>query len=85
MSYQVIWSQKSKKNLEALDKKSRSRIIAKVESITENPFIHVKHLVGVPLYSLGIGEYRASIDIKTNQMLIFVIKAGHRKNVYDGV
>jgi mRNA interferase RelE/StbE len=85
VSYQVIWSQKSKNNIKALDKKIRNRIIAKVESIKDNPFDYVKHLVGVPLYSLRVGDYRVILDIKAGQMLIFVIKAGHRKNVYDEV
>ena len=83
MSYQVTWSQRSKKDLEAIDKKIRDRIIAKVESIKENPLDYVKHLVGVPLYSLRVGDYRVIMDIKTNQMLMFVIKAGHRKNIYN--
>lgn len=83
MSYQVSWSERSKNDLEAIDKKIRGRITAKVESIKENPFDHVKHLVGIPLYSLRVGDYRVIMDIKTNQMLIFVIKAGHRKKVYN--
>jgi mRNA interferase RelE/StbE len=56
-----------------------------VESIKDNPFDYVKHLVRVPLYSLRVGDYRVILDIKAGQMLIFVIKAGHRKNVYDEV
>ena len=83
MSYQVTWSQRSKKDLEALDKRIRGRIIAKVESIKENPFDYVKHLVGVPLYSLRVGDCRVILDIKTNQMLIFVIKVGRRKSIYN--
>jgi mRNA interferase RelE/StbE len=83
VSYQVTWSQRAKKDLEALDKEIRSRITAKVESIKEKPFDYVKHLVGVPLYSLRVGNYRVILDIKINQMLIFVIKVGHRKSIYN--
>lgn len=83
MTYKVDWSQRSKKDLQELDKKTRSRIIAKVESIRENPFEYVKHLVGVPLYSLRVGDRRVIMDIQTNEMLIFVVKTGPRRNVYD--
>ncbi len=82
MSYQVTWSQRSRKDLDALDDKLRRRIITKVESITEQPFSYVKHLVGVPLYSLRVGDYRVIMDIKNKQMLIFVVMIGHRKKVY---
>lgn len=83
MDYQVIWSQRSKKDLEAFDNKVRSRIIAKVESIKEQPFNYVSRLVGVPLYSLRVGDYRVIMDIKSKEVLIFVIKVGHRRNVYE--
>jgi len=79
MSYQVTWSQRSRSDLEALENKIRSRIIAKVESIKEQPYSYVKHLVGVPLYSLRVGDYRVIMDIKNKQMLIFVVRIGHKK------
>lgn len=82
MSYQVAWSQRARSDLQALENKMRSRIIAKVESIKEQPFIYVKHLVGVPLYSLRVGDYRVIVDIKNKELLIFVIEIGHRKSVY---
>lgn len=83
MSYEVIWSEKSKKNLKAIDKNTSSRIVSKVESIKDNPFLFVKHLQGVALYSLRVGEYRAILDIGNQKMVIFVVKVGHRGNVYD--
>ena len=79
MIYSVIWSEKARKDLQELDKKISNRIIAKVESIKEQPFSYTKHLIGIPLYSLRIGEYRIIMDIKNEQMLIFIIKIGHRK------
>ena len=34
------------------------------------------------LWSLRIGDYRAIYQIKNNELIILVIKIGHRKNVY---
>ena len=85
MSYQVIWSQRARDDLTALENKTRDRIISKVESIKEQPLSYTKRLVGVPLYSLRIGDYRVIMDIKNKQMLIFVVGVGHRKGVYKGV
>ena len=82
MIHQVIWSEKARKDLQELDKKISDRITTKVESIKGQPFSYAKHLVGVPLYSLRVGDYRVIMDIKNNQMLIFVVKIGRRKSVY---
>ncbi len=83
MNYEVIWSEKAKKNLKALGGDISNRIISKVESIKDNPFLFVKHLQGVALYSLRIGDYRIIMDIENQKMVIFVVKIGHRGKVYD--
>ncbi len=83
MSYNVIWSQRSEKDLKMLDSNIRNRIVSKVEYIKEQPFSHVKRLAGIPLYSLRAGDYRVIMDIKNKQMLIFVIKLGHRSRIYN--
>jgi mRNA interferase RelE/StbE len=85
MSYRVIWSQRSQNDLQSLNSKIQSRIITKVESIKEQPFNYIKHLVGLPLYSLRVGSYRVIIDIKNKEMLIFIIEIGHRRKVYDNM
>lgn len=83
MSYRAIWSQSSRRSLEAIDGAARRRIIAKVEGIKEQPYNYVKHLVGVSLYSLRIEDYRVILDIKNEEMLIFVVRLGRRSNVYN--
>lgn len=85
MTYQVIWSEKSRKNLDNLDKATSSRIITKVESIKEEPLMYVKRLQGVKLYSLRVGEYRVILDIEKQKIVIFVVKVGLRNTVYDDV
>lgn len=83
MSYKVVWSRRSRKDLEGMDSKTRSRIIEKVESIKDRPFQYVKRLMGVPLYRLRMGKYRVILDIKNNELLIFVIMVGKRENIYS--
>ncbi|MGI0134472.1 MAG: type II toxin-antitoxin system RelE family toxin [Candidatus Micrarchaeaceae archaeon] len=45
--------------------------------------MYVKRLVGIPLYSLRVGDYRVLMDIKNRDMLIFVVRVGHRSGAYD--
>ncbi|MDE1856637.1 MAG: type II toxin-antitoxin system RelE/ParE family toxin [Candidatus Micrarchaeota archaeon] len=82
MSYNVIWSEQSKQNLKHLDAGTRDRIISRVEAAKENPYAYAKRLVGVPLYSLRVGDYRIILDIKNKEMLVFVVRVGHRSKVY---
>lgn len=85
MTYRVILSQDAEKDLAILDKSTRIRIIIRLESIREHPQNYVKRLVGVPLYSLRVGDYRVILDIKNKEIIIFVVKVGHRSKVYNGL
>lgn len=83
MMFKVIWSKKADTQIRKLDKKARKRIYEKVDSIRNNPYIFVKPLFGINLYSLRIGNYRVLMTIKQNIMAIFILKVGHRKKVYE--
>ena len=85
MTYKVILSQDAEKELESLEKNVQNRIVSKLESIRERPLDYVKRLVGVPLYSLRVGDYRVIMDIKNKEIIIFVIRMGHRSKVYDNL
>ena len=85
MTYVVILSQSAETELGLLEQRDRNRIILKLDSIKEQPLNYVKHLTGVPLYSLRVGEYRVIMDIKNKEMVIFIIKVGHRSKVYDNL
>jgi mRNA interferase RelE/StbE len=83
MSYDIEFSDTADAALRAMNKQAAKRIMSKLESIRDNPFAHVKRLVGVPLFSLRVGDYRVIMDIKSNRMLIFVERVEHRSRIYD--
>ncbi len=85
MSYRIIWSDKSRKDLAGIDPSISARIISKVEDSRENPFLFVKRLKGIALYSLRIGDYRAILDIENKKMVVLVVEVGHRRSIYKGV
>lgn len=85
MRYGIRLSDTATANLKALDKKVASRIIRKIEAIRDNPLAFVKRLSGVPLFSLRVGDYRVIMDIRNNQMLIFVVRIGHRRKFYESL
>jgi mRNA interferase RelE/StbE len=82
MTYELVWSDKSRRFLARLDAGLQARIIDKVESIKEDPFRHVSRLVASGLYSLRIGDYRAIMAIDRGRLVVFVVEVGHRRGVY---
>lgn len=83
MIYEVRWTEIALQNLGKLDKKLSARIFEKVEQLANNPFSFVKKLKGLPYYSLRIGDYRVILSIDGKSLLIWVVKVGHRKNIYE--
>jgi mRNA interferase RelE/StbE len=83
MSYEIRLSDTAKESLDLLNKKTAERISRKLEGIRDDPYRFVKRLKGMPLFSLRAGDYRIIMDIKNNQMLIFVVRIGHRSKAYN--
>jgi len=82
--YEIIFSQKAKKQLFRLEKNIQERIITAIERIRIRPEAYITKLVGDPGYKLRVGDYRLIMDIDNNNLLILIIKVGHRKNIYKG-
>ncbi|HIJ07363.1 MAG: Plasmid stabilization system [Methanomicrobiales archaeon 53_19] len=82
MGYTIVWTDKSRKNLETLPKDTAARIIERVDAIREDPFQHIDRLAGSAWYKYRVGKYRVILDIKRNTLIIYVIKVGQRKVVY---
>ena len=80
--YEIIFSQKAKKQLFKLEKNTQERIIATLERIRIRPEDFVTKLIGDPGYKLRVGDYRLIMDIDNNNLLILVIKVGHRQDIY---
>ena len=82
MTYEIIFSDKAFKQLKKLEREVQERIIATLERIRIRPEKYVTKLVGDPGYKLRVGDYRVILDIERDQLLILVIKIGHRKKIY---
>lgn len=82
MSYEIIFTDTSRKQFKKLEKDIQERIIKALERIRIRPEAHIKKLIGDPGYRLRVGEYRIILDIEKEKLIILVIKIGHRKNIY---
>ena len=81
MIWQVIWSEKSIKQLEKIDKKNAQKIYDSVLDCIEDPFRMVLRLTNSSFYRLRVGDYRVILDLQQGKMIIFVV-VDQRKKVY---
>ena len=83
MTYSVTFSDKARQQLKKLEREVQERIIAALERIRIRPEAYVTKLVNDPGYKLRVGDYRVIMDIDNKELQILILKAGHRKNIYD--
>jgi mRNA interferase RelE/StbE len=83
MKYEVKLKSSIKKQLKSIDKQQVDRILLKIYLLGENPFPRgVDHLTGQKAYRIRIGDYRIIYEVHNKQLLVQVIRVGHRKDVY---
>ena len=81
--YKVIFTKSVKKDFKKIPKLEVSKILNEIVYLAKNPrSSKTKKLKGEKLYRLRVGNYRVIYDIKDNLMLIFVVKLGHRSDIY---
>ena len=82
MVWQVIWSEKSVKQLEKIDKKNAQKIYDSVLGCVEDPFRVATRLTNLSFYKLRVGNYRVILDLQQNKMIVFVVETEHRSKIY---
>lgn len=82
MTWQVVWSEKSVKQLEKIDKKDAQRIYGCVLNCADDPFRVANRLIGSPFFRLRVGNYRVILDLQQGKLLVFVVEVDLRKKIY---
>lgn len=81
--YKVEIKKSAAKEIEHLHHKDMKAVLEKIESLSENPRPHdCKKLSAQEKYRVRCGNYRILYSIKDDILIIFVVKVGHRKDVY---
>lgn len=84
MSYRVIIPKNVQKQLDNLPKQTRSRLLAEIRLLSNNPRPNgVKKLKGYEkTYRIRVGNYRVIYQIEDREMVILVLSSVHRKEAY---
>jgi mRNA interferase RelE/StbE len=75
------------KQLKRLPKQEVQKMRSQLNQLAlkENPISYLTPLKGdwAPFYKLRVGDYRLIIDAENETLTLLLVRAGHRKNVYD--
>jgi mRNA interferase RelE/StbE len=84
-SYKIEWKSSAKRELKKLDIQIIPRLIQAIEGLANNPYpVGCRKIVNSDSnYRIRVGDYRIIYQVQQYQLIIEIIRVGHRKNVYD--
>ena len=82
-SYSLRIKPSAAKELEALPKKDRQRVVARIRGLAREPRPEgCEKLSGQELYRVRQGNYRILYTADDTALLVVICKIGHRREVY---
>jgi mRNA interferase RelE/StbE len=81
--YEIFFKESVQKDLRKVPKNNLKKILARIKKLKDNPRpVGCEKLSGQELYRIRHGKYRIVYSIQDNELTVWIIKVGHRKNVY---
>ncbi len=81
--YKILFKKSVWKDFESIPKNDLKKILKSIELLGENPRPPgCQKLSGQERYRLRQGRYRIVYSIQDIELSVWVVKVGHRKNVY---
>lgn len=82
-SYRLVFRKSVSKDFLPIPNKDVARILRRIEALREDPRpIGCEKLSGQERYRIRQGVYRIIYEISDHELIIIVVKMGHRKGVY---
>ncbi len=81
--YKIFFKQSVQKDFNAIPKKDLKKILDRIELLGEDPRPSgCEKLTGQQRYRLRQGRYRILYSIQDDELTVWVVKVGHRKDIY---
>ena len=81
--YKVFFKASVEKDFAAIPKKDLKKILKRIEELADNPRPSgCEKLTGQERYRLRQGRYRIIYSIQDDELTVWVVKVGHRKDIY---
>ena len=86
-SYRVEFDPYAARQLRKLDSQIKRQLRVAIDALAADPYapnLDVQPMKGeAGSLRLRIGNYRVIYEVHENELLVWVIKLGHRKQIYD--
>ena len=81
--YEVLFKESVYKDLKKIPKADLRKILSRIKKLSDNPRpAGCEKLTGQERYRLRQGRYRIVYSIQDDKLTIWVVKVGHRKDIY---
>ena len=81
--FEIFFKESVWKELKRIPKNDLRRILSRIKKLGDNPRpAGCEKLSSMELYRVRQGKYRIVYSIQDNELTVWVIKIGHRKDVY---
>ena len=81
--YRVFFKSSVEKEFSAIPKKDVKRILDRIKTLEDNPRpISCEKITGQEKHRLRRGRYRIVFSIQDEELTAWVVKVGHRKDIY---
>jgi mRNA interferase RelE/StbE len=82
-AYKIYFRKSVEKDFSAIPRKDLEKILHRIEALAENPRPPgCEKLTGQERYRVRQGRYRIVYSIQNEALTIWIVKVGHRKDVY---
>ena len=81
--YKLFFKKSVQKDFDTIPKKDLRRILNRIEALIKDPRPPgCEKLTGQERYRLRQGRYRIVYSIQDDELMVWVVKVGHRKHIY---
>ena len=81
--YKIYFRESVEKDFRTIPQKDIKKILQRIELLTKEPRPHgCEKLTGQERYRLRQGRYRILYSIQDNELSIWIVKVGHRQDIY---
>lgn len=84
-SYKLAFKKSVSKDLHPIPRRDVARILKRIEALAEDPRPAASEkLSGQERYRVRQGVYRIIYEVADQELVVMVVKVGHRRHVYKG-
>jgi len=81
--YKLFFKKSVQKDFDTIPKKDLKRILNRIKTLENNPRpVGCEKLTGHERYRMRLGRYRIVYPIQDDELTVWIVKIGRRKDIY---